>query len=325
MINNIVVSVRVRLARNFENLKFPTKATYESAKQVILNVQNSVKNLDVFSLVNATKPNIQTLMMQEEMLISKDLINSEFGACLINADKNVSIMLNEEDHIRLQVILKENNLQKAYKIAKKFDRAISSTNKIAYDPELGFLTSCPTNLGTGMRASAMLFLPALTKCNLINNMIEKISKLGITVRGVNGEGSEFLGFLYQISNKTTLGLTEQAIINNVNSTISKIVSLEMQAREELLQTDRIALQDRAMRAYGVLKNCYMLSSHEYLELIGEVKFGYAMGFINIKDPNIFNKLEVAIKPAHLSNANNKNLNDVERDILRAEFVGKSLN
>lgn len=325
MINNIVVSVRVRLARNFENLKFPTKATYESAKQVILNVQNSIKNLDVFSLVNATKPNIQTLMMQEEMLISKDLINSEFGACLINADKNVSIMLNEEDHIRLQVILKENNLQKAYKIAKKFDRAISSTNKIAYDPELGFLTSCPTNLGTGMRASAMLFLPALTKCNLINNMIEKISKLGITVRGVNGEGSEFLGFLYQISNKTTLGLTEQAIINNVNSTISKIVSLEMQAREELLQTDRIALQDRAMRAYGVLKNCYMLSSHEYLELIGEVKFGYAMGFINIKDPNIFNKLEVAIKPAHLSNANNKNLNDVERDILRAEFVGKSLN
>lgn len=245
----IVLTSRIRLARNINGIPFPHLMDKETAEKVIDDIKSSIldsnsaisRDFDVIKLSEINQN--QMLSMVEKHLISNDLINNrDISAVMVNKDNNVSIMINEEDHIRLQVIYPGFKLKEAFDMASKIDDLIEERITYAYDTKLGYLTSCPTNVGTGLRASVMLHLPALTMTKNINNIITTINQVGLTIRGLYGEGSNALGNVYQISNQITLGLSEEEIINNLIAVTKKIVEKEKKAREILLENNQLNLK-----------------------------------------------------------------------------------
>ncbi|MBZ4663779.1 MAG: protein arginine kinase [Caloramator sp.] len=327
----IVLTSRIRLARNIDGIPFPHLLDKENAKKVVDDVtsaileSNSVISND-FEVINLSDISLNEKMsMVEKHLISKDLINrSDISAVMINRDKNVSIMINEEDHIRLQVIYPGFKLKEAYELASKIDDLIEQRVNYAYDTKLGYLTSCPTNVGTGLRASVMLHLPALTITKNINNIINTINQVGLTIRGLYGEGSNALGNVYQISNQITLGLSEDEIINNLIAVTKKIVEKEKKAREMLLEKQSVELEDELYRSLGILKFARSISTQESLELISKVRMGVEMGIIKDVKVDSLNELFVNVQPATLQLLENRDLNPRDRDIVRAKLIREKL-
>lgn len=324
--DEVVISSRIRLARNVSGLPFPSKLNDERASLVARKVYDAVNptdNYDLYKMSNISEVDGSVLM--EKHLISADLLhNDQFGAAIINESETVSIMINEEDHIREQSILKGFRLQEAYQKINAVDDVIASKISIAYDPKLGYLTSCPTNLGTGLRASVMMFLPGLTTTKTLDSVLNAVARLNMTVRGVYGEGSEAAGFIYQVSNQKTLGISEAEIIDSVETSIKHIVDAELKARDMLMRNEAVRLKDEIFRAYGVLTNAYSMSCREFMKLIALVKLGAYYGLLQVGDRERFEKLTTDVQPANLITICARPLEADERDVCRAEYVSKVL-
>nr|MBO4517652.1 ATP--guanido phosphotransferase [Clostridia bacterium] len=320
---NIITS-RVRLARNLRDMPFALDAA--AAKEVVKKVNRALVKTDTFNLFFVSNLDELTLeAMKERHLISTALIrNKESGAALINSDESLSIMVNEEDVIREQCFMKGLRIGEAYRRLDAIDDELSKYLDIAFDEELGYLTACPTNLGTGMRASVMMFLPALTESGKIKNVIREVSALGLTVRGLYGEGSRAEGCMYQISNEITLGISEYDIIKSVEEAVLSICKLERDTAEKLYVKKELITMDRAKKAFGVLTNAVLLPYGEYLSLIARVKLGAMLGMINISDVNALDDLTVSVRPANLCVEYGRPMSDMDRDLFRAELVGKKL-
>ena len=323
--DNIIISTRLRLARNISGLPFPHKLNEMMSRKIVDNVEQSLAPIDNFSRYDMKGiSQLDGTILQEKHLISPDLLEDcPFGAVLISGDENVSVMVNEEDHIREQVILPGLSLDQAYDRVNRIDDILGKNLEFAFDNRFGYLTSCATNLGTGMRASVMMFLPALTMQNMIDSCINDVGRLNMTVRGVYGEGSKAEGYLYQVSNQRSLGLRENDIIDSVKGAINHIVEAELRARE-LLKRDEPELKDKIFRAWGVSTNAYKLSTEEAMRYLALVRLGSYYGYIEISDATAFQKLITDCQPASMQKNGGSNMSVRERDELRARHVAQSL-
>ena len=322
-----VISTRVRLARNLEGYPFPSQLKKKKqAKEIIRLVSSGFSRLDEFKLyyMDAVDDENAVCLMENHLISPMLIKNKRFSAALINTQENVSIMINEEDHLREQCIVKGFDLPLAYDTMNGIDNRIGKSMKFAFDEQFGFLTACPTNLGTGLRASVMLFLPALTVNGVMPRVIRSISRLGLTVRGVYGEGSDAEGYMYQISNEVTLGVTEEEILTQVKEAVLKICELEEAERRNLIQgSSALEIQDECLRAYGILTNCAKISTREFVSLTAKVKLGACLGYINIDDVSAIDDLVIKLTPSNITAAAGKQLTALERDVYRAQYCAKA--
>ena len=324
--DNIAISSRIRLARNVDGLNFYTKLESDvDAKYITDSVMETLDKFEVFnfcSLKDLTLNECNALF--EQHLISRELIeNKDISGVAISEDGKIIVMVNEEDHIREQCIEKGFNLYKPYRRLTQIDDEILSSLPIAFDDELGFITASPSNLGTGMRASVMLFLPACELLNKIDDIFIRAKENGLTIRGIYGEGSRALGYFYQISNQGSLGLDENEIIDKVSDFIYSICNEEQESRQALLEEDYEKFRDMALRAYGIVTNCYSLNEGEMMELLAAVKLGEVLGFIRISSDEKFQKLFYEGASANLAEIFELTYTK-EENIIRAEYISKKV-
>lgn len=327
---DIVVSSRIRLARNIKNIKFPQKLDIETAEDVKNMIRKAIKNdgeisgdFKYYDLKDISP--IKKRVLVEEHLISPGLLeHSEIGGFLLRSDHKVNIMINEEDHIRMQVLYPGLSLDECWKEANKLDDIIENNLQYAFDEKLGYLTSCPTNIGTGMRASVMLHLPSLVLTKQINGILQAVNQIGLTVRGLYGEGSNAMGNLFQISNQTTLGESEIEIIEKLKNIVKQLINNERHAREKIYNTNKIKIEDKVYRSLGILKNARIMTSKESMDLLSDIKLGIEMNIIDNIDRKLINKLIIKTQPANIQIKYDKNLSPNERDIKRAEIIRKNL-
>lgn len=325
---DIVLSSRIRLARNLKSASFPNKLTEEKGKDVVKKVEDAFYSSPYMEEKFKTfylwqNDDISNEVYFERHLISKKLIGNKIAsAFIVDSDETVSIMINEEDHLRLQTITGGLNLKEAFDYANKLDDLLEEKLDYAFDEKLGYLTSCPTNIGTGLRASVMLHLPALTVNNEIVGLLNALTQVGMTIRGLYGEGSKGEGNLYQISNQITLGLAEEEILTNLSGMINQIVNREMLARERILSKNKFEIEDKIYRSIGILKSAVLLNLKEALSLISNVRLGVEMGIIKDINKIILNKLLVDIQPATIQKMLRKEpfISQVEVDLARAKHV-----
>ncbi len=323
---NVVVSTRIRLARNFADYPFPHKLKDTGkAREIVQLLSAALSHTDTFDLFYMKDISQERAeILKEKLLISQDLIKHRpISAAFISRDESISVMVNEEDHIREQYFLNEFNLKKVYERISGIDEIISECIPFAFDRNLGYLTACPTNLGTGLRASVMLFLPALTKRNLIKKLLPDLTRMGLTVRGAFGEGSVAEGDMYQISNEVTLGYSEEFILEEVENAVKKLAEFELRERQRMLEQDGVGFRDKIMRAYGVLTNCLRIEEREFNRLMSDVKLGAATGVLNASMRSL-DDLIVALRPANVNRLNGAPLLGEEISMYRAEYVGKAL-
>lgn len=315
----IAVSTRVRLARNLKKYPFGNNLSDEERKQITEAVSASVKDsgFKIIDMANISE-------ISAEHLAERHLISPEFAsektkrAIALNSDESVVVMINEEDHIRIQSFCKGFDLKTAYEKAEETDNMIEAKNIYAFDEKLGYLTHCPTNLGTGLRASVMLHLPALEILGGIGKIVGTVGKLGICVRGIYGEGSQAKASLYQVSNQITLGMSDEEIISRVRDIALKIIEQEENARKILLKKDYYGIMDKISRAYGVLKNAYVLNISEFMEQISLVRLGVSLNLIKGDIKNI-DSLIYKVQPAGIIEKYGE-MNSIENDIRRAEII-----
>ncbi len=329
MSNESVISTRVRLARNLKSFPFPCRLNAQDKEKVIEKVKNAVENSNSpiskeFSFIKMSELTPQQgVSLVERRLVSPEFISESQGrALLLSKDESISIMINEEDHIRLQVIKKGLSLEEAYDVADKLDTLLDENLDFAFDEKLGYLTQCPTNLGTGMRASVMLHLPALEKSKAVGRIAGNLSKLGLTIRGAHGEGTEPNGALYQLSNQVTLGISETAATENLKNITMQLVSQENQAQTRLCSS--IDIQDAISRSLGLLNSALVISHDEALKLLSNVRLGIVSGQITGISAETVDKLMLAVEPATLTVNLNKQLSPHERDIERAKLIKAAL-
>lgn len=326
--NDIMVSTRIRVARNLKNYPFPNRINVEGADKVCEEVKKAVLNsnstlaADFEYLKLSETPPDKRQALSEEHFISPTFINNQNGAVLMNKDSTMSIMVNEEDHIRLQVILSGFKLREAWETANRVDDLLEENIEYAFDEQFGYLTACPTNLGTGLRASIMMHLPALTMTREIFKIIASAGNLGIAIRGIYGEGSEALGNLYQISNQITLGSTEEELIEKIENIAKQIEGYELEARKALMESSRSALENKLWRSYGLLKYAREISSKESKSLISDVILGRTLNIINESTEVPLIELMIKTEPALI--AQGENLKVQERDIKRAGLIRSAL-
>lgn len=324
---DIVISSRVRLARNIKGLPFATMITEEDSKKAVKLVQEALINqeepITSFNKVEAQDLNTnEKRMLVEKHLASKEWSKNEDAAVFIRNDDYVSIMVNEEDHIRIQCILDGFQLRNAFDMANEIDDLLEEKIRYAFDDRYGYLTACPSNVGTGMRASVMIHLPSLTLGNQMNDLIQTLARFGITIRGIYGEGSQSLGDLYQISNQITLGLSEETIIRNLHSVIKEIIKRERNVRNEMLINNRVYLEDKVFRALGILENARTITVEESMKLISLIRLGADLELIK-KDILEINRLMLSIQPGILSHTYGIPISN-KLDNTRAEHIRRIL-
>lgn len=324
--SDIVVSTRIRLARNIVEYPFPNKLNTKSRMELNNVIKETIESDNKYSLrflEMRTLARFEAASMAERHIISPEFASDSDGrALMLSPEEDISIMLNEEDHIRLQVMKSGFALDEAYQVANEIDDVLGSKFNFAFDERIGFLTQCPTNLGTGMRASVMLHLPGLTLSGQIHKLINTISKLGLTFRGAFGEGTNAVGDMYQLSNQITLGISEEFAIKNLKAITLQLCAQERTAREEMLKD--VSTEDRIFRAYGTLKWARLLSTKELMENLSWVRLGSVSGKINIPI-EIVNELMVSMQPATINARAGQKLPTVERDTVRATEVRAKLN
>ncbi len=300
MRKSIAVSSRVRLARNLEDYNFPNKLEMKEAKEIIEKVKHSLDINEVnFDAVIMDEVDIlYKEYLLENHLISKEMAEEKKGAAFINKKNTLSIMVNEEDHLRIQALLPGLYMDDAYEMCNRLDDLLERDLKYAFRERLGYLTSCPTNLGTGMRASVMLHLPALVEMSIINSILENASQIGLAVRGLYGEGTQFIGSLFQVSNQLTLGFREEEIVNNIMGITRHIIEKEIDAERVMVSKQGILLQDRISRCLGILANSRVMKINECMNYLSDIKLGIRLGWIKgISDEEI-NRLMIKVQPGN---------------------------
>lgn len=321
---DVVLSTRVRFARNIKEYPFPFRLDSDKKKELNLRIRDAVlsnnENMSFIEMENV--PAYQVVSLAERHLISPEFAGpSKARALILSDEEDVSVMLEEEDHIRIQAMTAGLDLDGAFEKAEKIEKEIGGHLSYAFDERIGFLTQCPTNLGTGMRASVMLHLPALTKQGLISRLASTVSKLGLVIRGAFGEGSQPGGDIYQISNQITLGISEKEAIYNLDSIVKQIIAQERNARKELVSDEDY--MDSVFRAYGILKFARKLTTAEFMKLISLVRFASAEKIIDI-DIEKINAMIPDMQPATISVRNSEQLSAEERDRQRAKEIREIL-
>ena len=323
--SDIVVSTRIRLARNLNEYPFPNKLNTKSRTALNNIIKDAVETDNKFDLRFVEMKSLarfEAASMAERHIISPEFASDADGrALLISKDEDICIMLNEEDHIRIQIMKSGFALDEAYQVADEIDDLLGSKLEYAFDERIGYLTQCPTNLGTGMRASVMLHLPALTMNGQIHKLINTISKLGLTFRGAFGEGTKATGDMYQLSNQITLGISEEFAIRNLKAITLQLCASERAAREELLKS--IDTEDAIYRAYGTLKWARLLSTKELMDNLSLVRLGSVAGKISVPIETL-NELMISMQPASINVMAAQKLDEKERDTIRATKVRNRL-
>ncbi len=326
---NIVMSSRIRLARNLAKTPFPSRSTKKDL-ETTLNIVEKIM-VKVPFLKGATLFRMNELdQVDRQMLVERHLMSHEHASnpdgkgLLVSTEEIVSIMVNEEDHLRIQVMRSGLNLTEGWDIINTIDDTISKEIDFAYLENWGYLTSCPTNTGTAMRGSVMMHLPALVMTKQINKVLAAISKLSFACRGFYGEGTQASGNFYQISNQVSLGHSELDIIQNINGLIRQVIEQEEQARQALLVQNRPMLEDKICRCWGLLRTARIISSQEAIELFSMVRLGIDTGILKDVNHKALNELFIVIQPAHLQKIEAKKLNSFERDTKRASLIRQKL-
>ncbi len=327
--SDIVISSRVRLARNLANCKFPLSANIEEKAEILKIISSAIerintdKNLSIISLNDITP--LERKFLVERHLISKEQ-EEESGqrAVAISKNESIAIMINEEDHLRLQSLQSGLQLDTTFAMLNTVDDKLSELLQFAYDDELGYLTACPTNVGTGLRASVMLHLPALAITRHLDKAFRAISKLNLAVRGLYGEGTEAHGDFYQISNQITIGRSEEDILGDLRVVIDQIVAYEKSARTNLLEKELIKIEDKIWRSLGILQNARIISSEEVMRHLSAVRLGLQIGMVKGINLTELNEIFIFSQPAHLQIMQGHELDAEHRDILRAKFVREKL-
>lgn len=327
-VRDVVLCSRVRLARNFADLPFPgamhgddgAKAQFRAAEAL----SHAPQGREYALLRVHDMQDTRRRALVEDHLISRELLSSgEFAAVLLRRDENVSILLNEDDHLRIHALLPGRQLEQAAALAMEVDDAIGREVHYAFDAELGFLTACPTNTGTGMRASALLHLPSLTRMNQISQIVQELVKLGISLRPLYSDEGEAQGDLYLVSNQVALGRSEQELIDSIDAVVGEIVDRERSAREFLLLQNDSKLEDRLMRSLGILRYARRLSQSEWMRRWSDVRLAVQAGMLSF-DLEALDKLLDDAKSAHLELAAGRELSPAERDDARAALVRETL-
>lgn len=327
--SDIVISSRIRLARNLRGFAFPHWASDKQRNQALETIEQAFKKIDylkqstVFRLADLDSVDKQFLV-ERHLMSLEHAQKADNKAIAVDSEEILAIMINEEDHLRMQVMQSGFNIFEAWNIANKIDDCLSRHLPLAFLEEWGYLTACPTNTGTGMRASVMLHLPALVMSRQIDRVLGAIAKLSFTTRGLYGEGTQATGNLFQISNQVSLGHSENEIIENINGLIRQIIDQENQAREAIFTKNKAALEDRVNRSLGILKSAYIISSQETTELLSMVRLGSDMKMIRDMNRGRINELFIITQPAHLQKIEDKKLSSEERDVKRAELIRNRL-
>lgn len=321
--SDVVVSSRIRLARNIEEIPFENRSNQEQKLKVVQEIQKILPSIgyDLKLLKLKDIDEISKLSLIEKHLISPEFAvnKNQTGAILINDDENICIMLNEEDHLRIQTFSAGEELEALLQLITEIDQKFEKKINYAYCEKYGFLTACPTNVGTGLKASVMVHLPALTATGNIKKILEVVTNFGMNIRGLYGEGTRAKGNLYQVSNKQSLGISEKEIIHNLKLITDKIIEQERLARK-YLEKESLVLEDHVYRAFGILSNCKKISAEECKNLLSEVKLGTDLGIIEELTDLKVNKLNIYTKPGNLQKYAGKKLEANERDIERAKII-----
>mgnify|MGYP001289220997 CR=1 FL=1 len=330
--SDIVISSRIRIARNFRDLPFPMLATSSQSSAVVERVEGALSKIDQRGHLSGAElirmdslSELEQLVLVEKHLISPALANdSRQGAVILSADESVSIMINEEDHLRIQCLFPGLQLQNAWSLASQLDDQFEQHLDFAFDEKRGYLTSCPTNVGTGVRASVMVHLPALSITQQMNRILPAVTQVGLAVRGIYGEGSEAIGSLFQISNQITLGQSEREIVDKITSVAMQIVQHEQQARQQLMSGARLKLEDRVQRSLGLLSHARVIDSKEATERLSDLRLGIDLGLIKGISATILNELMVMTQPGFLQKLANRDIKASERDVRRATLIRERL-
>lgn len=329
MNNKIVVSSRIRLARNLRGSKFSAKIKQDEAYKIIDDIKSVIEKNEITSRLGFELTYLQNIseieqnILVEQHIISPQLIkNKNQAAFMLNKDKDIIIMINEEDHLRIQVLKPGLNLEEGLKTANMIDDILEESLDYAYDKTLGYITSCPTNLGTGLRASTMLHLPALSITNQLEKILLSISEIGVAVRGVYGEGTKPMGNLYQISNQGTLGASEETLVERIKQISLQLVKKENTVRRVLLKYSKIFLENEVFRAYGILKNARMIDTYEAMKLLSVVKLGIETEILESQKG--VDELITKIQDNNISMLLEDELEQKTREIKRAEILREEL-
>ena len=321
--SDVVISSRVRLARNLDKIPFKTRASKEDMQKVLNKIEEITPSLGYGLKFLKLKDidDITKLTLIEKHVISPDFAidKEEIGAILINEEENICIMINEEDHLRLQVFSSGMDLENLKNLIVEIDEKIDGLLDYAFSEQYGYLTACPTNVGTGMRASVMVHLPALTLTGNIAKVLNVVNGFGMNIRGIYGEGTQSQGDIYQISNNQSLGITENEIIKNLKTITEKVIEQERLARKYLAK-NQIELEDRVYRAYGTLAFSKKLTSEECRNLMSIIKLGTDLGIIKELNDSKVSKINLYTQVGNLQKYLGKNLDAYERDIKRSEVI-----
>lgn len=321
--HDLVVSSRIRLARNFDGIPFSQWASSTDLKRIVEKAQEAVRHSSLmrnayhFSMEELSE--LDRSFLNERYLISREFAKSGIERhAAVHPDEKISIMINEEDHLRMQTLLAGSQLNQAWEIVNTLDNQLEDLLNYAYSNSLGYLTACPTNTGTGIRCSVMIHLPALMISRKIEQVLNAVTQIGLTVRGMSGEGSEITGNLFQISNQWTLGISEPETIQKIEKILAHIIEQERKVQYDLLEGKRNKIEDKVWRAFAALKYARIMSSSEAIEHLSSLRLGRNLGIINSPSYQSMNEMLIMLRPAHLQKKAHQELSSKERDRYRAE-------
>src|SRR5579872_2028636 len=327
--SDIVISSRIRLARNLAQFPFPNRADDDAKSQIEDMLRSKLDQLRIdtkLSYVDVARlESLDRQFLVERQLISREHAESQGSRGVGIADEeNLSLMINEEDHLRMQVLRSGLALDDCWNAINKLDDAVEEHVTYAFNDQLGYLTACPTNVGTGIRVSVMLHLPALVLTKEIQKVFQALQKINLAVRGLYGEGSQAMGDFYQISNQITLGKNEEQLINEIRDVVPNIISYERRVRDALVKDNRQGLHDKVSRAYGTLKSAQSISSEETMILLSSVRMGINLGLIDDLAIPTVNELFIHTQPAHLQKLRKTSLDSADRNAARASYLRQRL-
>lgn len=323
--DDLVVSCRIRLARNLEGIPFSQWATSSDLKRIadqsIEAIQKSSYLRDSVVLRMDDLAATDRHFLAERYIVSREFIKAGIERyVIVNPDQTVSMMINEEDHIRLQMLMAGANLRQVWEVMNEIDNELENSLNFAFSNQFGYLTACPTNVGTGIRCSVMVHLPGMVLSHRIEQVLNAVTQMGLTVRGLAGEGSEIAGNLFQISNQWTLGISENDTIEKIELILQRILEQERKAEQDLLEENRLMIEDKVWRAYAVLTNARVMATSEAVELLSSIRLGRSLGILDQPAISSINEMIVETRPAHLQKRANRNLEPAERDMYRAKYI-----
>jgi len=327
--SHIVMSSRTRLARNIDKYPFSHWANRKQSEEILSMVKaaadatNFLKNALFLRLKDLSEVD-RFFLVERHLMSPEHAENVEYKALIVDPKEIVSIMVNEEDHLRIQVLQSGYNLMECWRILDEIDTELSKRLPFAYSAKYGYLTACPTNTGTGLRGSVMLHLPALVFAAQIDKVLQATAKLLLNIRGLYGEGTEASDNIFQVSNQVSMGIAEEDIVDNIERIINQIIAREEAARRAIMLKNKQALVDRISRAHGTLRNAHIITSSETIALLSAIRLGIDLGIVKNLDRRMANELLILTQPAHLQKLEGRILTANERDIKRADLIREKL-